>query len=308
MIPNRWNIGINLGPRVAHYGGVILSIRRPLTSKLSEISENNSPKILTFEGIRSEESPKRSIYTPIFEAPKNITQINARPVLYWSSLEVFLYIFAQNLPLNPMYRYGYSRVGCVVCPYTSKWGDYISSLKMSEISEPYVSELQKMAASNGVLDVEKFINEGEWKKRVGGKYLNINSNKVSLSSNKEEISVKLLNPSSDFISWLRALTKVIFHNDNGTFEFQDKIFTISRFGQNSQEIYKIYGEITNDILFPIKRIANKAAYCIRCGSCETVCPEGALTITSKKLINEKKCNHCLKCINYVEKDAGQLYR
>ena len=273
----------------------------PYIKTIRKYLKNNKPKVLTFEGSRAEESPKRSTYLPIHEGPKDICQINARPVLYWSSLEIFLYILSQNLPLNPSYRKGYTRVGCVICPYTSGWGDYVSSCKLDEFTSPYLSQLRNAALVNGVQDVEKFINDGEWKKRSGGKYLNVELNKVTVTSTKDEITIKLSNPTSSFIYWLKAFRPVIYSDNQGNFEYKNKIYSITHSKQKNYEIYKIHGDINNEVLFPIMRIANKAGYCIKCGACEAVCSYDALKIESKSIINEKKCIHCLNCLNFVEK-------
>ncbi len=40
----------------------------------------------------------------------------AAPIQHWTSLEVHLYIEWRRLPLNPLYRMGYERVGCYLCP------------------------------------------------------------------------------------------------------------------------------------------------------------------------------------------------
>jgi len=273
----------------------------PYIKKVREYLHNNKAKILTFEGVRAEESPKRSTYTQIYEGPKDITQINARPLLNWSALEIFLYIFSQKLPLNKMYRYGYPRVGCLVCPFTSRWSDYISSHRFSDDIESYITELRRIASSNGVKDVDKFISDGEWKKRVGGKYLNLDSNKVVVSSTKDEIEIRISNQSSNFLSWLNILTPFVFNENKGHFEYYKKMYSFSHFKQKNVDIYKIYGEIGNDLLFAIKRIANKAAYCIKCGACEALCYYDALSFKNKKIINQKNCIHCLNCLNFIEK-------
>lgn len=53
--------------------------------------------VLTFEGVRAEESAKRSTYERIGRGVKHETAINARPILYWNTVEIFLYLFARLL-------------------------------------------------------------------------------------------------------------------------------------------------------------------------------------------------------------------
>jgi phosphoadenosine phosphosulfate reductase len=79
------------------------------------------------------------------------------------------------------------------------------------------------------------------------------------------------------------------------------MYSFSHSRQKNVDIYKIYGDILNDLLFAIKRIANKAAYCIKCGACEALCYHDALSFKNKKIINQKNCIHCLACLNFIEK-------
>lgn len=38
------------------------------------------------------------------------------PIIDWTDREVWDYIRAERLPVNPLYECGYSRVGCIGCP------------------------------------------------------------------------------------------------------------------------------------------------------------------------------------------------
>ena len=273
----------------------------PFIHKIKEITGLENPKVLTFEGVRAEESNKRSKYDAIHEGTGGMNQINARPILHWSSLEVFLYIFQRKLPINPMYRKGYSRVGCLICPYSSGWSDYLSrKLYFNEIL-PYVKVLSTNAESSGVQDIDNFMNNGEWKKRSGGKYLDKNSSKVIVNYTKEKIVVQIEDPTTDFVNWLLTLSGIVFHDSLGSFEFNKNQYTLEKSVNKNVVKFVISGPISNDILFPVKRIAYKSGYCIRCGACEVVCPQNAIHTSEHVIIDRTKCNHCLSCVNHIEK-------
>jgi phosphoadenosine phosphosulfate reductase len=50
--------------------------------------------------------------------PKNNFYLN--PIVDWSDSDVWDFIKLRNLPMNPLYEMGYSRVGCVGCPMSAR--------------------------------------------------------------------------------------------------------------------------------------------------------------------------------------------
>ncbi|MCU0631254.1 MAG: aminotransferase class V-fold PLP-dependent enzyme, partial [Methanoregulaceae archaeon] len=43
-------------------------------------------------------------------------QLNVSPIRNWRALEVFLYLWWQDAPINPLYEMGIERIGCYPCP------------------------------------------------------------------------------------------------------------------------------------------------------------------------------------------------
>ena len=84
--------------------------------RMLKLDDNKQARVLTFDGVRAEESTRRSNYGRIGKGVKHDTVINARPILLWSSVEIFLYLWKYHLPINPAYRQGMTRVGCLICP------------------------------------------------------------------------------------------------------------------------------------------------------------------------------------------------
>lgn len=95
--------------------------------------------------VRSEESRKRASYAQIeiysrrkehMDKPRNRTldqlmsneiqcikgkdRLMIRPVLNWTSDEIWEYIYTNKLPVNPCYQ-KVARVGCMFCPFATKW-------------------------------------------------------------------------------------------------------------------------------------------------------------------------------------------
>lgn len=82
--------------------------------------------ILSWQGIRHEESAMRSDLEPIQRIMTNIhnKQIPplyaVRPLLDWTVNDVFRMHYRHGIEPNPLYKHGFTRVGCFPCIYASK--------------------------------------------------------------------------------------------------------------------------------------------------------------------------------------------
>ena len=75
-------------------------------------------RLLTITGQRGFESTQRAAAGRLARSATTGRHgdLVAAPIQHWTSLEVHLYIAWKGLPLNPLYRMGYERVGCYLCP------------------------------------------------------------------------------------------------------------------------------------------------------------------------------------------------
>lgn len=67
-------------------------------------------------GIRKSESTQRSNRRMIEQCRLSISRTFLNPIIDWSDSDVWEYINSNKLTVNPLYKMGYSRVGCVLCP------------------------------------------------------------------------------------------------------------------------------------------------------------------------------------------------
>ena len=84
---------------------------------------NKEDKYLFFMGMRNLESNTRSGYADLWKNNKWGAREwdGVLPIRTWSEEEVWLYTLYRNIPINPKYKKGYSRVGCAIaCPYYTK--------------------------------------------------------------------------------------------------------------------------------------------------------------------------------------------
>jgi phosphoadenosine phosphosulfate reductase len=66
-------------------------------------------------GIRAEESFARASRPRIYFRSKN--NIQYKPIFYWKEWNVWEFIDGLNLPSPSLYKEGFDRIGCVVCPF-----------------------------------------------------------------------------------------------------------------------------------------------------------------------------------------------
>ena len=91
-----------------------------------------SPSVTVIDGIRSDESPQRRRrlrFEPHRSGKWDIEHI----IFGWTKPEVFEYIQKHELPLNPLYAMGYSRVSCWFCPFSPKADNRILALQHPEL-------------------------------------------------------------------------------------------------------------------------------------------------------------------------------
>jgi len=278
----------------------------PLYKELKRISgKDKQPNVLAFEGVRAEESVNRSVYPRIGKGVKHNNVVSARPILDWNLVEVFLYIFMHDLPINPAYRSGVNRVGCVICPYASRRGDNLSYKLFPETIKPFIEKLNSFVSNVGEKNIDHYIQDGLWKLRAGGNNIETNTS-INIITEKPDFKTILNNPQEELFTWLKVLGKYNFTESNriitGDLKYRKQIFRFE-ITKNDNNIVVEFKDVDNEIIFlsHLKKTLNKSAYCAHCEACEVECPTGALSVESMVKIDEKKCIHCFKCLDFSDK-------
>lgn len=127
----------------------------PGTQLISKVLGDFSCLYVT--GQRAEESVARSKYS-LF-ARGELNNWNFRPILKWSSAEVWLYLLWKIKIFNTRYRKGSKRVGCVLCPLSFRAKNWIESHSGGAV-------LQNLRAIVEKNYYRENFTEGNW---VGGK-------------------------------------------------------------------------------------------------------------------------------------------
>lgn len=294
----RWCCGVHKSaPSIIKLKEILAKQRK---CRLSDIKNF---RVLAFVGVRKEESEARSSYELVSEGNKHVVQINCNPILEWSAGELFLYIYARKLPLNRAYRFGLRRVGCILCPMASAWTDFIQNQAYPDEIAPYIQSIKDSLNIPFESEDEwkKYMENGGWKKRAGGKVLRIGENRITnICNGKEEIFV-INNSTHSWKDWMVSLGDIV-KLKAGVFSLQTEKLSIEMHvrEENNKTVISFSALPKNKetirFMYLFKNALYKSAYCINCRECIVDCPNGALDITDSS-ITMNGCVHCGSCLD-----------
>jgi 3'-phosphoadenosine 5'-phosphosulfate sulfotransferase (PAPS reductase)/FAD synthetase/ferredoxin len=280
----------------------------PLYRFLKELNgTGKQPYVMAFEGVRAEESEKRSAYQRIGKGVKHGNVLNVRPIFEWSATEVWLYVFLHTLPINEAYRKGLSRVGCVVCPLSSEIGDCMDNLLFPETAKPFLDKLAENTKKAGIRNVSEYIKQRKWKVRAGGDRHHTASN-VEISSVNPDFKATVTNPKENIFEWIKTIGIVNLNKESETYYQGDAKFgnivyhlSISQ-GMTYNDFTIEVKNVGRDIAFVslLRRILQKTTHCVHCEVCEVECPTGALSVVPIVRVDEGKCIKCHRCLNFID--------
>lgn len=286
--------------------------------------------ILSFQGIRHNESASRSKYKRESESPKIAKQTVVSPIIEWIDYDVWLYILTTGIDFNYAYRLGWTRVGCWCCPNNGGWSEFLAKLHMFEQYEHWHEFLVGFANRIGKLDPEEYVNEGGWKARQGGNGLVAAQTSIvafePCANEENGFNYELQRPISEDLYELfkpfgyinrdlgnKRLGEVYILNKNG------KVLLVlqGRIGSTKLKV------IIKDIHIAKARTLSvaegkvqcqltKFQMCLGCKACESVCKHDAINVkddgTGKitYLINDDKCKRCTECVGHF--NAGCYMR
>lgn len=303
-----------------------------ISQKIESVFKNKK-QIVSFQGIRRNESASRSKYERETQSPKIAQQVAASPIIDWFDSDIWLYILSNRLEINPAYKMGFTRVGCWCCPNNSIRSELLSSVYMEEESAEFKQFLYDFAQKIGKPDWKEYADSGKWKARQGGNGVEANRNIiVSYEPCVLEENAYTFQLNRDISDALYTLFKPF-----GTLNFSlgkkrlDEVYVLDR--QTSAPLLKLSGKkgtrnlkvtvLGKHPAFKNKKITEsliraqitKYQSCLACSGCQGACKFGALKVMNldkkhvdrdniRYTIDADKCVGCLECVTHF--DSGCL--
>ncbi len=286
---------------------------------------NGRKTVLTFYGIRRNESASRNMYDRSSQGKKITQQLVASPIIDWMDYDIWLYLLTTGIDFNEAYRLGYARVGCWCCPNNNTWSQFLASIYMPKQYKQFRNMLLDFAVKMGKKDPEEYVTNGGWKARQGGAGIELSKNVAiafkPCATDAKSFNYVLNKPISDYLyEFFKPFGLLNFAmgkerlGEVYILDFKTKqpiIKLQGRRGSNELRITILSTPIArktkiNEIERKFKCQITKFQLCAGCHACENACKHSAIRLIKegegdteyKYLIDETKCIHCFECINH----------
>lgn len=307
------------------------------TGPISDLLQSfGDQPVLTFYGIRRDESQRRSRYDRVGtqlesgrvvaidpEGNQAVTlgakigqQVTASPILDWSEFDVWSYIILNGLDFNDAYRLGFSRVGCWLCPMNSAWSDFLTRLHYPQESEKWRQQLEAFAERIGKPDPQEYVEARAWVRRFGGagldnRFSGLETRPCGELDNSQRISLTRPVVWEELIEFLKPLGSVdtsltrpalgeVYLTSRRSKEWSALVVQAFE-GETSLRVTVIGAKDVERVQAYVRFQAIKYQTCLRCSACAAVCPQNAIIVATEPSIyeiDESRCTGCLKCVTH----------
>lgn len=267
---------------------------------VNKFYKNIDGNVVTFDGIRKNESHSRKKYSQISKVNKIPRQIATYPIIDWSEFDVWLYILFNKLDFNPLYAQGHTRVGCWVCPAAGPSNCFMRRYTHPKLWSQFEKILYDHAEKTG--KGREWVEKDYWKWRRPKKDKDLavsveehracSQSSIFLYRFREKISKGFL----EFLKPFGPVRVIEVGNQSFIAGSQNPVTITGVIGKNEVRVNFTTDDFPHEKEL-IEHQIRKAINCVACGGCVGVCPQNAISIASNKFcIDSSKCNHCGICI------------
>jgi phosphoadenosine phosphosulfate reductase len=280
----------------------------PALMYLKKKLRKSAIKVMAFVGVRGDESYSRSFYEDASDGAKNSSQMNRMPILDWGAHELWLYIFANDLIINCAYKKGLTRVGCLMCPESSKKYEWFVDKIYPRELKPYSDIIIGTSSKHFGAATEKseYIGERHWQARRSGIVL-----REFLTPPLEDtdgLTTTFQSPHFQkdlFYEWIKTLGTVVNERETGrqllklpkSLDEGIPFAYRAPYTGGGLASFEFRSQAEQTVILPVLRsFLRKVSGCVGCQSCEAECNFGAITVKDGKLrIDGIKCVKCRSC-------------
>ena len=256
----------------------------PQTLKMREITKKDNYVGMDFVGVRAHESVTRSKYNYENFGKKQKGQYSYNPILEWTSAEIWLYIYMNDVLINGTYKKGNSRAGCLFCPMGGGRGDFFQRAAYTAEVDAYISLIKEMNARNAgdQKGLDSYVSNGGWNARKNGRDLTIASDRCYEEITNGKYIITVTDPKTEWREWIKTLGNIPFEYEYEALPNGYRITCSALVAKAYPNEFKKF-----------KQVFRKASHCVGCRVCETNCRNGCISFEGGLSITD--CLHCGQC-------------
>lgn len=270
----------------------------PQTLKLREITGKDHYSGLAFVGVRGPESSTRAQYDYFNDGKKVKGQYSHNALLEWTSAEVWLYIYANDVVVNDAYKRGSARVGCLCCPSGGGKACFVEHANYRKETNVFLTMICESNGRKSSFADERYIAEGGWNARKNGQFLTGNERSYAETLKNGELSIEVISPKTDWKEWIKTLGEITEKGNSYSIRFDNALYNFTYTPKKCGYVVRLSpGCSKRDQKFTsfMRYVFRKAAYCASCKTCEAICKNGCITFEPYLRIND--CRHCFQCFS-----------
>lgn len=273
-------------------------------------NEFNATKIVMLTGVRAEESLQRSNYEEFSIGKKVSGQYSFHPILDWNTPEVYMYIYKNGLVFNNAYKWGFNRVGCLVCPNSSGKHEYLKRVCCEAEIDTYLDIIANTTTKDlSGQNRESFLANGGWKMRTTGHELTVTKRFIEFDETKTAYKIELNKYLPKWKEWYSAIGDLAQINKSEfELEYNGKYYKALLKEEKGRFTFTVNVSRTSkdivDFIHYLRAVFIKTYYCIGCGDCVVECPFNNITQKHGEVFMG---DHCTKCKACLKMNNGCIY-
>jgi len=281
------------------------------------IENNYSDGCLTFIGQRRYESEVRSKSQRIWQTPWVGNQISASPIQHWTALHIWLYLFREKAPYNPLYERGFDRIGCWLCPSASladydfvkaqypemwkRWETFLVDYgKKVGYPPEYVKyglwrwrnlpkQWEELRKTLGIELHTPTVSKGDLSFAMVAGYRPCKDGSATAEGNfNRPLDLERIEPYMRPLGEVKSIEGALFVSKNGG---SVQVYATGTVAAREQDKDKVTGLITS-----AEKSVRRGMLCVGCGVCVGACPINAITKESNRITVSETCSACGDCI------------
>ncbi|MEM2007316.1 MAG: phosphoadenosine phosphosulfate reductase family protein [Sulfolobales archaeon] len=285
--------------------------------------ENHPSGALVIVGQRAYESLHRFRSGYLWRNKWLPSVLNMSPIQAWDQLTEWLYIFERKLPYNTLYKKGFDRLGCYLCPsaniaeyclverlYPDLWNTWVRELlKWQNVTEqPYEwvkyhlwrwlrrnsPGRQRIARYLGITRVTEG-TPADRTRPLRGSRLEVTVKPLDKSLVIESVLYDIATP---IVSQKSVLGLVVSRTSG------DGTVLLVKPAKDSATKVLLYrrsavieGSEAADVAYNLVRLVSRWYKCVKCGNCGFWCPNNAVVVAEDgPKVDQRKCSSCRICL------------